>query len=57
MLLGMQGKARMRCACCAWQETTSGAWHQGQLYVATPSAVHCIFVVPNPHNSAPRLEA
>ncbi len=39
------------------QETTSGAWHQGQLYVATPAAVHCVFVVPNPHASAPLLEA
>ena len=38
----------------AVQDATSGVWHKHQLFIATPTSVHCIFVSPDPY--APFIE-
>ncbi len=38
------------------QEALSGVWSRHQLFVATHTALHCIFVAANPESSQPFLD-
>ena len=42
--------------CTATQDACSGAWHKQELFLATPSEVHCILIAATDEAAEPYIE-